>query len=124
MPKRTLGTTLLTLDIFLFVHVLINFLLFFFNINNEHIHKCFLKSFCLLLLFHFTKFLLSFLRVSYFCGILGYNTQFNIFWENESAHVCTEISSFSSLFQKMSFTKLLYQKCCDENLTFFFVISV
>ena len=25
---------------------------FFFTINNEHIHKCFLKSLCLLLLFH------------------------------------------------------------------------
>ena len=35
------------------------------------------------------------LRIPYFCGILGYNAKFNFFWDNESDHVCTAISSFS-----------------------------
>ena len=53
MPKTTLGKTCQPLrNMLLFAHAFSIFLLFFFTINNEHIQKRFLKSLCLILLFH------------------------------------------------------------------------
>ena len=51
MPKKTLVTTLLILEKYIFIcSCIYHFLLFFFSINNDHIQKCFLKSLRLLLL--------------------------------------------------------------------------
>ena len=45
MPKKTLGTTVLTLEEYIFICSCIYDFLLFFTVNNNHIHKCFFKEF-------------------------------------------------------------------------------
>ena len=48
-----LSTTLLTPDKYIFIcSCIYHFLLFSSTVNNDYIRKCFLRNFCLLLLFH------------------------------------------------------------------------
>ena len=66
------------------------------------------------------KFLKGFLSF----GTLGYSTKFNFFWDNETDHVCTEISSLSSLVKNIcadELYKISLQIGCDENLIFLFL---